>query len=81
MQGTADDAPMVTYRTGPKEWMKKTELPQFMREHSVIRACPARRMCILKFENCSGHMVTIRSQEGCQEIGQILRIILPTNLI
>lgn len=58
IRGLPDDVPGVSYRTGPKGWMDRTVLVQWLRERRAISSLPENQKMTIFMDNCTGHTVT-----------------------
>lgn len=58
IRGLPDDVDGVSYRTGPKGWMDRIVMPQWLSESRVIRPLSNNRRRTLYVDNCSGHTYT-----------------------
>lgn len=77
IRGVPDDVPGVSYFTGPKGWMDRTEMLKWFLESHIIYEIPNQRR-ILYVENCSGPTSTADLQEECKKINAEIRFFPPT---
>lgn len=73
-----DDVVGVSYRSGPKGWMYREVMPQWLRERKVIKALRHGRRLVLYIDHCSGHGETGAMLEALNEINTDVRF-FPSN--
>lgn len=78
INGIPDDIPGVAYRTGPKGWMDKQVLVEYLQERRVIWPDPLGRQRVLFMDNCGGHSETPEQLSALQQLNAVIRK-LPKN--
>lgn len=78
IRGVADDVPGVSYRTGPKGWIDKQVMVQWLREKRHISALPNDSNRVIFMDNCPGHAITDELRQALLEIRTELRF-FPAN--
>ena len=77
IQRVPDDVTGVSYRSGPKGWMDREVMPQWLRERKEIKALRHGRRRVLYMDNCSGHGETAAMLEALNEINTEVRFFPP----
>lgn len=73
-----DDIPGVSYRTGPRGWIDRRVMVEWLRETRNIRKLPDNRRRVLFMENCSAHNMTENLKAALDEISTEIRF-FPAN--
>ena len=58
IRGVSDDVPGVSYRTGPKGWITKRVMQEWVMDDRAMPRLPNNRRRVLFMDNCSSHNVT-----------------------
>ena len=78
IRGIPDDVPGVAYRTGPKGWMDKQVMVQYLKERRVIYPDSGGHQRVLFTDNCGGHNESPKQQSALQQLNAVIRK-LPKN--
>lgn len=78
IRGVPDDLPGVSYRTGPKGWIDKQVMVQWLRERRNICSLPNGEHRVIFMDNCPGHAITDELRQALLEIKTELRF-FPAN--
>lgn len=73
IRGVPDDIPAVNYRTGPKGWIDKRVITQWVRERRLIGPLPSGPRRELFMNNCSSHGKTPELYQALSDIFTELR--------
>ena len=76
IKNVPDDVPGVAYRTGPKGWMDRTVMPEWLSEKRIISKIRNGRR-VLFVDNCSGHATTDELSSVCAAIDTEIRYFPP----
>ena len=73
IRGIPDDVPGVAYRTGPKGWMDKQVMVQYLKERRVIYPDSGGHQRMLFMDNCGGHNESPEQQSALQQLNAVIR--------
>ena len=70
--GIPDDVPGVAYRTGPKGWMDKQVMVQYLKERRVIYPDSGGHQRVFFINNCGGHNESPKQQYALQQLNAVI---------
>lgn len=77
IRGVPDCVDGVAYRSGPKGWMDRVVMPQWISERRVFNKLPNNRCRTLFVDNCSGHTETDALREALRDVNTEIRYFPP----
>ena len=78
IRGVPELVPGVAYRTGPKRWMDKKVMFQYLKESRVIYPDSGGHQRALFMDNCGGQKESPEQQSALQQLNAVIRK-LPKN--
>ena len=79
MYGVPDEIPGVTYRTGPKGWMDRIVMAEYLGDQRNIRSLPNDETRHLFCDNCGGHNETAERDAMLQRIKTEMHFLPPNS--